>query len=798
MNRINKSVFITCIVCFLCLVNYVFAGNPDTPSIVGVVTEEESHERLPYLTVLIKGTTIGTSTNAEGEFVLDGLKPGKYTIRVQGVGYKPRERKIILKRGETVRLNISMEEDIFEIEGAVVSANKNKKDRTETPVIVNSLTPAMFKQTESSSLVESLNFTPGLRTENSCQNCGVTQLRMNGLKGEYTQILINSKPIFSSLASIYGIEQIPVSLIERVEVVRGGGSALFGGSAIAGTVNIITKDPVNDQFDVSMRSLFMEGNREDVSVDFSTSIVNEKHTTGISINGLNRNREYFDANSDGFSEIPRMENTSLGLNAFVRPTNLSKIKLDLHKIHEFRRGGNNFAALPHDADITEQVRHDINGGSLSFEKFGKDQDSKFSAFVSGQLMDRDSYYGTNENPAAYGETHNDKLVVGTQYSFNADNFLFSPAEINLGAEDVYDVLDDRKLGFDTIPGRIIAKQYSNTIGGYLQSEWNMDWFKLLFGIRVDHYKINDQYNEGNNVTGTAISPRTNLLFDIKKNYQIRLSYAKGYRAPKIYSEDLHIESSKARKIIHRNDPDLAEEVSHSFSASFDYTGKFFNKPIYFLLEGFYTYLQDPFANEIIEEDQYNLTYLRVNASGGAVVKGINMEGNFLVGSSLNVKLGFTMEDNKYKNPQQWGELPSSKTKEMLRTPSSYGYLMANWDINKKLNFSFTGNYTSSILVPHMGIHNPDPSQQEAIDKGYVIKGEELYETKPFFDLGTKLSYSLFLSNGLKVTFKGGVKNLLQSYQSNFDSGVYRDAGFMYGPALPRTFYFSVNLGNILK
>jgi outer membrane receptor for ferrienterochelin and colicins len=288
------------------------------------------------------------------------------------------------------------------------------------------------------------------------------------------------------------------------------------------------------------------------------------------------------------------------------------------------------------------------------------------------------------------------------------------------------------------------------------------------------------------------------LFDIKKNYQIRLSYAKGYRAPKIYSEDLHIESSKARKIIHRNDPDLAEEVSHSFSASFDYTGKFFNKPIYFLLEGFYTYLQDPFANEIIEEDQYNLTYLRVNASGGAVVKGINMEGNFLVGSSLNVKLGFTMEDNKYKNPQQWGELPSSKTKEMLRTPSSYGYLMANWDINKKLNFSFTGNYTSSILVPHMGIHNPDPSQQEAIDKGYVIKGEELYETKPFFDLGTKLSYSLFLSNGLKVTFKGGVKNLLQSYQSNFDSGVYRDAGFMYGPALPRTFYFSVNLGNILK
>ena len=763
-----------------------------------MVKEQQSQQRLPYLTVLVKGTTIGTSTDAEGEFVLDDLSPGDYIIRVQGVGYKPIEKEVSMKKGEVCHLKILIEEDIFEIEGAVVSGNKNKKDRSETPVIINSLTPAMFKQTESASIVESLNFTPGLRTENSCQNCGVTQLRMNGLKGEYTQILINSKPIFSSLASIYGIEQIPVSLIERVEVIRGGGSALFGGSAIAGTVNIITKDPINNLFDVSTRANFMQGNRNDLSVDFSTSIVNEEHTTGISINGLNRNREYFDANSDGFSEIPKLENTSIGLNAYFRPTDLTKIKLDLHKIHEFRRGGNKFATLPHNADITEQVRHDITGGSLTYEQFGKNQESRFSAFLSGQLMDRDSYYGTNNDSTAYGETRNDKFVLGTQYSFELDQLLFAPAEIYIGAEDIYDELDDRKLGFDSIAGKIISKQFSNTLGGYVQSEWNADWVKFLFGIRADYYNINDQYNEGNNVSGIVVSPRTNLLFDLFKKYQFRLSYAKGYRAPKIYSEDLHIEASKARRIVHRNDPELEEEISHSFSASLDYSGKLFDRSVYFLLEGFYTSLQNPFANEIVKEDEYNMTYLRVNAEEGAIVKGLNLEGNFLVGNSLYMKLGFTFEDNKYKNLQQWGELPSSKSKEMMRTPSNYGYLMADWDINKKWGFSLTGNYTSSMLVPHLGIINPDADQKKSIDNGYVIEDEELYKTKPFFNVSAKLSYVHFLSNGLKLTFKTGMKNLLESYQDNFDSGVYRDAGFMYGPSIPRTFYFSINVANILE
>ena len=100
-------------------------------------------------------------------------------------------------------------------------------------------------------LAEGLSFQPGVRVEDDCQNCGFAQVRINGLDGHYSQILVDSHPIFSSLTGVYGLEQIPASMIERVEVLRGGGSALFGSSAIGGTINIITRDPLRNSGEFS-------------------------------------------------------------------------------------------------------------------------------------------------------------------------------------------------------------------------------------------------------------------------------------------------------------------------------------------------------------------------------------------------------------------------------------------------------------------------------------------------------------------------------------------------------------------
>jgi outer membrane receptor for ferrienterochelin and colicins len=780
-------------------VHHLITAAENPPKITGEVINQSTEKHVPYLTVLIKGTTIGTSTDNSGNFVISGISPGDYVVRVQGVGYKPVEKQIHLDPGETEDLKFYIQKDVFEIEGAVVSANRNKKDRSKTPVIVNSITPKLFERMESPSLVETLNFTPGLRTENSCQNCGVTQLRMNGLEGQYTQILINSKPIFSSLSSVYGLEQLPANMIERIEVVRGGGSALFGGNAIAGTVNLITKEPLEDKYKVSAYSSLINRKTRENSVDFNTSVVNEAHTNGIYIFGMNRKRGYFDANGDGFSEIPKLNNTSVGLRSFIRPTQLSRISLDFHKIDEYRRGGNDFARLPHEADIAEEVDHNITGGSLTYDQYSEDQNGKFSAFVCGQLVKRDSYYGAQKDPAAYGRTNDLKSCAGIQYSREFDNLLFAPGELYVGAENDYGELYDRKLGFDTIPERIIADQKMNTLGGYVQSEWAFDKITFLMGVRLDHYSIMDRNERSGDIQNLVLCPRSNLLVDLSRRFQLRLSYAKGYRAPKIYSEDLHIEASQARKISHRNSEHLREETSHSFSASVDYTGKIKNLPVYLLMEGFYTHLKDPFSNKIVAENDYELTYLRVNADKGAVAQGVNFEGSVLLLDDLTFKMGWTFEDNYYKTPQQWGEKNSSATKDMLKTPDQYGYLTAGWDIDENFQVSFTGNFTGQMKVPHLGLdpENASPEALKAINSGRVIAGESLYQTGTFYDLGTKFSYQLNLSDKVRMNLHAGIKNMLNSYQENFDSGKFRDAGFIFGPTRPRTFYFSIDFENIL-
>ena len=148
-------------------------------------------------------------------------------------------------------VHIALEEETFMTEEVVVSANRNEVSRKMAPVVVNVMSAKLFDAVNSTDLAKSLNFQSGLRVENSCQNCAFPQVRINGLEGPYSQILINSRPIISALSGVYGLEQIPTNMIDRIEVVRGGGSALFGANAVGGTINIITKDPINNSFQVS-------------------------------------------------------------------------------------------------------------------------------------------------------------------------------------------------------------------------------------------------------------------------------------------------------------------------------------------------------------------------------------------------------------------------------------------------------------------------------------------------------------------------------------------------------------------
>ena len=159
------------------------------------------------------------------------------------VGYKINKKPVTLKAGETVEVKFELEEEFIRVDEVVITGTKTFKRQTDNAVIVGVMDAKTIENVAAKTVSESLNFQPGLRMETDCQTCNYSQLRMNGLGGAYSQILVNSRNVFSPLTGLYGLEQMPAEMIERIEIVRGGGSALYGSSAIGGTVNIITKTP---------------------------------------------------------------------------------------------------------------------------------------------------------------------------------------------------------------------------------------------------------------------------------------------------------------------------------------------------------------------------------------------------------------------------------------------------------------------------------------------------------------------------------------------------------------------------
>lgn len=763
-------------------------------NIVGHVVSEGKH--IPFATVAIKGTTIGISTDESGHYQLIHLPEGTHTIVAQSLGYRSKEFEITISKHETKEVNFDLEEDVLGLEEVVVTGNRSESNRIESSTIVTNLSNKLFASTQSITLSEGLNFAPGLRMENNCQNCGFSQVRMNGMEGPYSQILINSRPIFSGLAGVYGLELIPASMIERVEVIRGGGSALYGSNAIAGTINLIIKDPINNSYEFGTNSGFIGTGldeagsiAQDHSVNFSGSLVSADNKTGMSIYGFFRDREPFDANDDDFSEIAMLKNTTIGARLFHRFSTRNKVTADFFSIKENRRGGDRFDYPEHESNITEAVNHDITTGALTYEQFFRESDL-FSVFASGQKVDRGSYYGAEKSLKDYGNTSDFSYTIGAQY-----NATFGASNLIVGAENNGGWLKDEKLGYADIEnaeienGEIIvphtdnltvADQTTNTTGLFGQYEINWNNFLLSAGARFDHYKVEDKKQDGSDKEGNVLSPRLSLKYDMKKCLQARLSYSQGYRAPQIFDEDLHVETSGSRKIIHANSPSLEQETSHSYMASLDFNKKINGVYVGLLMEGFYTQLNNPFTNEFSDPDENGtVVYTRINADNGAIVKGINLEMNVVPSDKFSLKAGYTIQNSKYEEAQEFDE------KRFFRTPDNYGFMILDWQATKKLGFATTGNYTGEMLVPYFGRQLPNP------DEG------ELRKTETFYDIGVKGRYNIKL-NEATLQFFAGAKNIFNSYQSDFDTGVSRDPGYTYGPMSPRTIYVGFKIGNFLK
>lgn len=763
----------------------------DNTTIYGTVKSDDIP--VAYASIYIKGTTLGTNADIDGNYELK-IPSGTATITAQSQGLRALSKTVTTQSGRRLQLDFILLEDALGLEGVVVSATRNRISRKDAPVIVNVLGKKLFNATQSISLADGLNYQPGVRVETNCQNCGFTQVRLNGLEGQYTQILVNSRPVFSALNSVYGLEQIPVSLIDRVEVVRSGGSALFGSNAIAGTINVITKEPINNTWEIATNFGLIDGKTLDRNVNINASIVSEDLKSGVTVYGIFRDRDVFDANDDGFSEITKLNNNSLGAKAFVKPSDNSRLGIDFTAIREFRRGGDRIDIAPQFTDITEELDHNTVFTGIDYELFDDQRRNSLTTYASIQHTDRDSYYGglgggrTAADSLlannAFGKTRDVAFVTGVKYSHT-----FKRDVVTTGVEYQLNDTDDAIPGYN----RVVDQKVSS-LGIYAQYEWKpLDKFTALIGARLDHVNVDGFYTvqdiqRFSDVSQTVVSPRFTVLYNVTDRLQFRGGYARGFRAPQAFNEDLHISSVGGEQRFVILSDNLESEFSNAFTASLNFTKDFNKTQTNFLVEGFYTTLENPFTIVSTGTSLPNGSILEESRNGsGAFVAGSNVEFSISPTKIFTLQAGVTIQRSIFREDQVLFEADSSLPgeedviiDEFVRAPNVYGFLNANYLINEDFKLDVTGNFTGPMIAPHV-----------ISDSGFI----DLFETQSFLDMTTKLTYHIDATDRFHIELSGGIQNLFNSYQDNFDRGALRDSDFIFGPNRPRTFFFGLKFGD---
>lgn len=823
-------------------------------NIVGHVVDKATGEHIAGVMIYLKGTSHGVSTDASGHYYLRNIKPGKYTLVMQSIGYHPQERKVTLELGKTLEVNFEAEEDALGLDEVVVSANRQTTLRKEAPVLVSVLDDKLFKAANAVTVSQGLTFQPGLRVENNCQNCGFNQVRINGLDGRYSQILIDSRPSFSALAGVYGLEQIPANMVDRIEVIRGGGSALYGANAIGGVINIITKDPLFNSFNFTENLTLNGGKTPDNTVGFNATVVGADGRIGGMLFGQNRRRSPWDANGDGFSELGLLKSNAFGGRLFFRPSYQDKISVEGHFIKEERRGGDRFDLPEHVASVAESIGHNIYSANANWNHFTEDHMGHLQVYTAAELIDRASYYGgigddnvgslgnipKEEFGLNYGQTHSRTYVGGFQYTHKFDHLLFAPARVLVGAEYKYDSLKDNmpirawekdpKTGESKNPP---TNQFLHNGSQLAQLEWYNEDFTVLFGGRLDEHSL-VKTEKGSLMP--VFSPRATFRYNATEHISLRATYAMGFRAPQVFDEDLHVAvvGGESQRIV--NMPGLKPEYSHNVTLSSDMYFHWGKTQANLLVEGFYTRLMGAFTTEEIKSDGGFKLYQRVNGSN-ATVAGVNVEGK-IAWSKLSLEAGVTYHISRWDLVQEWGnrtlllgetaeqpkdintlvdngpekldgfnpdgELLSLTSREMTRTPNIYGYFAMNYNPIKPLTLSATLNYTGRMYAPH----SIEVGRKAAmVDADLVAAGkrpdtshsedaprwDQLVRTPNFWDLGAKISYDfkLFSTSGLQLYI--GAHNILNQFQKDFDVRGFRDSAYIYGPTQPFSLYTGISV-----
>ena len=723
---------------------YAAGQDPSGCALLGVVVDVTGLP-LPGVSVTAAPNTT-VITDAEGKYCFRTAPIDRRLVRFSLKGFETVERQIDANAPPPITIDVTLRPG--SADETVVTATRTSRRIDDVPVRTEVIGTAAMRATASRTLADAVEYTTGVRVESNCQNCNFSQIRLLGLEGPYTQILIDGQPVISSLAQVYGIEQIPARMIERIEIVKGGGSALYGSGSVGGVINVISREPARRAGLFETRIDWMDG-QPGHSTSGSYEWASPSQRTNASAFLQVDSVRPLDLTGDGFTEVSRRSLTAGGGRASrYLMDGRGKLTGEFTVFAEDRRGGNALDLPPQQADIAEWIDSRRIGASATwFHSVSPGIDYRLT--LAAADTDRDSYYGTGQDPHAFGVTANRMYVADAQVNHYAGRHTLS-----WGAQATSEDLLDRQPAYD----RLMDATYRNA-GLFVQDDWAFarGW-ELIYGVRADKHSEVDRL---------IASPRLALMISPVESLDIRASVARGFRAPQAFDEDLHLTSVGGEVRFITLDPGLREERSTNYMLGAEWKPEAGRGQALLEMNGFYTRLTDLF---LARNDDNPVTdpieYLKVN-HGGARVYGVEMNAGWGIGDDFILQGGVVLQRALYDDAE-----PDFGSHEFFRTPRHYGNLSLTWRTQAAGTLFAGMRYTGEMLAPHFPGYIPD---------------QRLEKTPAFFGLDASIAYPIRRSANRQITVTIAGKNLTNAYQRDVDQGPLRDANYVYGPRFPRSF-----------